>query len=252
MTLADFPITLTLAASDLGRARAWYADRLGLGPTDEEGDVLIYRLGGSNFVLYQTASAGTARNTVGIWTVADLRGQVTSLRARGVVFESQVDASDGSFHAWFTDSEGNTIGVVERPDDELPDWGLRPLLAASDIARARAWYSQKLGLEPVREYGGGELLRYSSAGQPFGLYRTPSAGTAKNTVAGWQVADLRALATQLRARGVAFEEYDFGEERTVDGILTRPDGSLNSWIRDSEGNILAIDQDPPDRPATPT
>lgn len=252
MKLADFPITLTLAASDLRRARVWYADRLGLEPTDDQGDVLVYRLGGSNFVLYETASAGTARNTVGIWTVPDLRGHMASLRARAVVFQGQVDPSDGSLHAAFTDSEGNIIGIAERADEELPDWGLRPLLAASDIARARAWYAQKLGFEAVREYGGGELLRYSSGGQTFAIYGTRSAGTAKNTVAGWQVADLRELATQLRARGVAFEEYDFGEERTVDGILARPDGSLNSWIRDSEGNILAIDQDPPDRPATPT
>jgi hypothetical protein len=33
---------------------------------------------------------------------------------------------------------------------------------------------------------------------------------------------------------------DFGTSRTVDGILTDTDGSLNAWFIDSEGSILGL------------
>ncbi len=46
---------------------------------------------------------------------------------------------------------------------------------------------------------------------------------------------------QLRASGVVLEDYDFGEDfRTVDGVLTSPDGNRGCWFKDSEGNILAV------------
>jgi catechol 2,3-dioxygenase-like lactoylglutathione lyase family enzyme len=113
------------------------------------------------------------------------------------------------------------------------------MLAASNLERARAWYAEKLGLEPYRAYEG-ELLVYRSGQTHLSVYRTPSAGTAKNTVAEWHVDDLRAEVAALRARGVVFEEYDFGSSRTVDGILADSDGSLNAWFTDSEGNILGL------------
>jgi hypothetical protein len=47
----------------------------------------------------------------------------------------------------------------------------------------------------------------------------------------------------LRSRGVDFEDYDFGDLRTVDGVLTDPEGDLNAWFTDSEGNILGLAED---------
>jgi hypothetical protein len=50
----------------------------------------------------------------------------------------------------------------------------------------------------------------------------------------------------LRARGLVFEDYDFGTAKTVDGIMVDPeDGSLNAWFTDSEGNVLGIVQGDP-------
>jgi catechol 2,3-dioxygenase-like lactoylglutathione lyase family enzyme len=113
------------------------------------------------------------------------------------------------------------------------------MLAASNLDRARAWYSEKLGLEPYRDYDG-ELLVYRSGETHLSIYVTPSAGTARNTVAEWHVEDLRAEVAALRARGVVFEEYDLGTLRTIDGIATDSDGSLNAWFIDSEGSILGL------------
>jgi catechol 2,3-dioxygenase-like lactoylglutathione lyase family enzyme len=115
-----------LAAADLSRAQAWYADKLGLTPRHiVEDEELVYGQGATRFSVYATPAAGTAKNTVAVWRVTDLRAEVAALRARGVVFEDYdisgietvdgilADAEGGSLAAWFLDSEGNTLGIVE-------------------------------------------------------------------------------------------------------------------------------------------
>jgi predicted enzyme related to lactoylglutathione lyase len=121
---------------------------------------------------------------------------------------------------------------------------VRANLAASDVERARRWYEEKLGLKPYESWPD-ELLRFRVGPSSFSIYKTASAGTAKNTVAVFDVADLRAEVAAMRARGVVFEEYDFGGgDKTVDGIIESDDGGLNAWFTDSEGNVLALAQLP--------
>ncbi len=114
-------------------------------------------------------------------------------------------------------------------------------LPATDLDRARNWYSEKLGLEPVNEeeFGG---LEYETGGRSFAVYPSEFAGTNKATAAGFRVDDFDAVVEQLRANGVTFEEVDMGEGmKTVDGVLTSPDGARKgAWFKDSEGNILAV------------
>lgn len=118
------------------------------------------------------------------------------------------------------------------------DVPLAAILPASDLDRAKRWYSEKLGLEPVVEDELG--VEYETGGQRFGLYQSEFAGTNQATAAGFRVEDVDAAAAQLRERGVALEEVDFGEMgKTVDGVLTVPDGRKVAWFKDSEGNILA-------------
>ena len=57
----------------------------------------------------------------------------------------------------------------------------------------------------------------------FTLFETQFAGTAKNTVMNWSVADVKAEVARLRERGVAFEEYDFGEVEDGRRDHGRPD-----------------------------
>jgi predicted enzyme related to lactoylglutathione lyase len=112
------------------------------------------------------------------------------------------------------------------------------VLPAEDVERARHFYSEALGLEVsplpdpdaffVHAGGGTRLLVYKRA-------RT----VAEHTVAGFEVDDLGAVMTELRGRGVMFEEYDLPGLRTVDGVAEMPD-SRTAWFTDSEGNIIAI------------
>jgi catechol 2,3-dioxygenase-like lactoylglutathione lyase family enzyme len=254
--ITDAPIHPSLATKDLAKARAWYADKLGWEPTIEPPGVLVYEIGGddSAFTLYETPFAGTAKNTVMNWVVRDVRAAVTRLRERGVTFENHdfgdvktvdgiMETPDGNANAWFKDLDGNIVGLVK--DASVPESGaITTMLAAADLDRARAWYAEKLGFEPFNEMAG-FVLDYRSGGSRFEIYKTDFAGTAKNTVAVWRLAGIRDEVGRLRARGVAFEEYDFGPEgRTVGGILAEGETDLNAWFIDSEGNILALAEDP--------
>ena len=113
-----------------------------------------------------------------------------------------------------------------------------PQLPASDLDRAQAWYSQKLGLEPTAP---GDQLFYDTGTAQFRVYPSDNAGTNKATAVRLVVDDFETVRAELLSRGVVFEDYDLGDDfRTVDGILHSPDGEKTSWFKDSEGNILAL------------
>ncbi len=119
------------------------------------------------------------------------------------------------------------------------DFTLHASLPAADIDRARAWYSEKLGLEPNETGPGGEL-RYEAGGVGFGVYPSMFAGTNQATAAFFAVSDFDTAFAELKSRGVVFEDYDFGEDfQTVDGVMESPDGKA-AWFKDSEGNILGM------------
>ncbi len=118
-------------------------------------------------------------------------------------------------------------------------------LPANDLARARDWYESKLGLSPIGQLGPGFL--YASGGVPFHIYQTEAAGSARNTAASWIVPDLDRVVAHLRSRGVRFEEYAMGDKgpTTVDGVARQASGAATAWFKDSEGNVLGINQLPP-------
>jgi catechol 2,3-dioxygenase-like lactoylglutathione lyase family enzyme len=120
-------------------------------------------------------------------------------------------------------------------------------LPAQDLKRARAFYADKLGLEPVEERQGG--LRYVCAAGEFALFESQGGPSGDHTQMGWEVEDIEATVTALRSRGVVFEEYDFPGFRTVDGIAeiegnypSKGIGERGAWFRDSEGNLLGLGQ----------
>jgi catechol 2,3-dioxygenase-like lactoylglutathione lyase family enzyme len=137
------------------------------------------------------------------------------------------------------------------------EFTIHPELPASDIQRARAWYKEKLGLDPVTvggepfdpdaEPSDHELL-YDTGTATFGIYETPHAGTNFATAARLVTNGFDAAHAELLANGVVFEEYTiedgFSEENGtpyfLDGVLISPDGEKTAWFKDSEGNILAL------------
>lgn len=115
-----------------------------------------------------------------------------------------------------------------------------PYIPATDVARARKFYEEKVGLVPKEEVAGGVVYECGKRSWIF-LYQSAGAGTSKASQAFWQVEDVEAEVAELRARGVVFEEYDMPGMKTVNGIATAG-GSKAAWFKDSEGNILAVIQ----------
>jgi catechol 2,3-dioxygenase-like lactoylglutathione lyase family enzyme len=120
-------------------------------------------------------------------------------------------------------------------------------LPAQDLNRARAFYADKLDLEPVEEREGG--LRYEGAAGEFALFESAGAPSGTHTQMAWEVEDIHATVADLRSRGVVFEEYDLPGLKTVDGIAeiegnypSKGTGERAAWFRDSEGNLLGIGQ----------
>jgi catechol 2,3-dioxygenase-like lactoylglutathione lyase family enzyme len=123
-------VATRLPAQDLDRARRFYADTLGLEPSDERPGGLLYRLAQGEFALYASAGASPGTFTQIALEVDDLDAVVAELKARGVEFE-EVDVpgletkdgiaevegnypskkSRGERAAWFRDSEGNLLGL---------------------------------------------------------------------------------------------------------------------------------------------
>src|SRR5436190_22477021 len=126
----------------------------------------------------------------------------------------------------------------------LADSPIRPYIPASDIARARKFYENTLGLKPKLEYAGGVI--YECGGTEVFLYPTPNAGTSKASQAFWQVKDVEAEVAELKARGVVFEEYDMPGIKMKNSIATGG-GAKTAWFKDTDGNILAISQRLPAR-----
>src|SRR5690349_11061282 len=89
-------------------------------------------------------------------------------------------------------------------------------LPVRDLVEARAWYAEKLGLEPSEQRPGGLLYRCRSG--EFALFESTGASSGTHTQMGWVVDDLDATVAELRARGVELEEYDIPGLRTVEGI----------------------------------
>jgi catechol 2,3-dioxygenase-like lactoylglutathione lyase family enzyme len=129
----------------------------------------------------------------------------------------------------------------------LADSQVATRLPAKDLARARRFYSEKLGLEPVEERPGG--LRYRCGGTDFALFESAGAASGTHTQMGWEVADIDTTVATLKARGVVFEEYDLPGLETVNGIAeiegnypSKGIGERGAWFRDSEGNLLGVGQ----------
>ena len=115
-------------------------------------------------------------------------------------------------------------------------------LPAADITRAKAFYREKLAVEPLTEDADGSL-RYQVGDTMLLIYPSEFAGTNQATAAGFAVSDIETVVVDLRGRGVVFEDLDYGEAKTVDGILALPNGTRGAWFKDSEGNTIGVFQD---------
>ena len=130
--IKDLRSHTTLPALDLDRARKFYAEKLGLTPATETGGGLFYVVGGgARFTIYPSPNPSRGGHTQIGFASTDLESDVAQLRAVGVQFESYdfpglktengIAQTGPNRAAWFKDSEGNLIGLVQLGPGVEPD-----------------------------------------------------------------------------------------------------------------------------------
>jgi len=111
-------------------------------------------------------------------------------------------------------------------------------VAVKDLKAAKKFYGDTLGLKlsPVPEP---EVLNYKSGNSTVLVYKSQFAGSNKATSVTWIVDDVEGTARDLKAKGVAFEHYDF-PGMTRKGDVHIAGQSKAAWFKDPDGNILAV------------
>ena len=123
--LSDARFETALPCSDLERAKSFYADRLGLTPVGEGPAGAWYEgRDGTRFILFPSSGSASGSHSQMGFMVADLNAEVAALKQRGVQFEEYdfpgfdkatgIADLGGARTAWFKDSEGNLLGLVEQ------------------------------------------------------------------------------------------------------------------------------------------
>jgi len=125
----------------------------------------------------------------------------------------------------------------------LGDYPAAAVLRADDIARAKKFYTDVLGLTPGDEGPGGEAMFRAGAGTALLIYERPGMPAPQNTTLGFSIpADkFDDAVAALRANGATFEEYDIPEIglKTTNGVAEF-EGMKAAWFKDSEGNIINL------------
>jgi catechol 2,3-dioxygenase-like lactoylglutathione lyase family enzyme len=118
------PMFAYLPVKDVKRARQFYEQKLGFSPKRETAGGVIYEFAGATACfMYPTPNAGTSRASQAFWQVEDVGREVAELKSKGVVFEEYdmpglktkdgIAAGGGAKTAWFKDTEGNILAIVQ-------------------------------------------------------------------------------------------------------------------------------------------
>ncbi|PPF87159.1 hypothetical protein C5B96_04510 [Subtercola sp. Z020] len=113
------------------------------------------------------------------------------------------------------------------------------VLLSQNLAKSREFYADTLQLTVLEEND--SAITYESGGTRLTVTASDVGSKDEQTKASWQVDDLRAELNWLETRGVAPQEYDSDELKTVDGIADRGT-AWSAWILDPDGNALGIEQ----------
>jgi len=101
--------------------------------------------------------------------------------------------------------------------------------------------SKSSGLTPSEESpDGGVTYRTGQTG--FLVFPSMGKPSGDHTQLGFNVEDLNVAVNDLKSKGVKLEEYDFPNFKTQNGIMTFADGSKSAWFKDTEGNLIAVNQ----------
>jgi catechol 2,3-dioxygenase-like lactoylglutathione lyase family enzyme len=121
--LSDHPIYATLPVTDLGAAREFYEETLGIRPLMVTEGGVMYESGGTQFFVYPSRSRPGGHTQMS-WRVPDIKAEVAGLKAKGISFEHyevpglemEGDIARSGPEVWtayFKDPEGNLLGLTQ-------------------------------------------------------------------------------------------------------------------------------------------
>ena len=122
--LQQAPMYAYIPVKDLARARQFYEGKVGLKPKEETAGGVVYEFAGNTACfMYPTPNAGTSSASQAFWEVEDLEREMAELKGRGVQFEEYdvpgtktengIATGGGARAAWFKDSEGNIMALIQ-------------------------------------------------------------------------------------------------------------------------------------------
>jgi catechol 2,3-dioxygenase-like lactoylglutathione lyase family enzyme len=249
--------SILLASTDPDRLRAWYERAFAARPNPDG----FLEFGGVAVLIDHrddiAASCVEPGRVILNLHVDDARAAAAHLATLGVRWVAELELRGDAWFAALLDPDGNCVQIIELTDAYWAARGRSSALSrakvsgrlpAQDLERARRFYADALGLEPVEERPGG--LRYEGAAGSFALFASAGRPSGEHTQLAFEVDDIEATVRELRERGVRFEEVDVPGMITVDGIAevdgnypsSGTTGERAAWFRDSEGNLLGIGQ----------
>jgi catechol 2,3-dioxygenase-like lactoylglutathione lyase family enzyme len=111
-------------------------------------------------------------------------------------------------------------------------------LAVDDLAAARTFYGETLGLQVSEE--GGPLMLHLAGDQRILVYPKPDHTPASFTILNFPVDDIDQAVDELAVRGVAIQRYE--DFQTDDRGIHRGQGHSIAWFTDPAGNVLSVIQ----------
>jgi catechol 2,3-dioxygenase-like lactoylglutathione lyase family enzyme len=112
-------------------------------------------------------------------------------------------------------------------------------IAVRDMADARRFYADTLGVRTSEEYG--LMWLHHANDRRTLIYEQPSAEPASYTVLNFEVPAIDAAVDGLVERGVEFERFE-GFEQDERGVF-REEGPFIAWFKDPSGNMLSVLQE---------
>ena len=124
----------------------------------------------------------------------------------------------------------------------LSSYKIIAFITIVDVARAKEFYRDKLGLKLISEESPYALV-FDANGIMLRLGMAKERPPVTGTVLGWQVPSATAAVAALKESGISFERYDHVKQ-DANGIWTAPTGAKVAWFKDPDGNILSISEHP--------
>jgi catechol 2,3-dioxygenase-like lactoylglutathione lyase family enzyme len=112
--------------------------------------------------------------------------------------------------------------------------------SVTDVARAREFYGETLGLNVSEENG--LLTLHVAGGNNILVYPKPDHVPASFTILNFPVDDIDSVVDALSERGVEFERYEGTDLETDERGILRGGGPLIAWFKDPAGNVLSVIQ----------